>query len=160
MILYSISLMEKDTILDSCMINIVQNETIKEQADLQEKLKQQGYNIPQATLSRRLKKLKIAKLDGVYRVVGAHTAHLPTILKMQVSDSGLIVMHTHPGQASSLAYFLDSTYVHCAEQQTILGTIAGDDTVLIITQGQKNLADVLAKLGRNFPYLYRIAKAF
>src|SRR5258707_125806 len=100
-----------DTVLDGHILNIIQNHDIFEQSDLQVILKERGYDTPQATLSRRLKKLKIAKVSGVYKVIEFAQPHLPLVLNMQVSESGLIVLHTQPGNANNLAYFFDQKYV-------------------------------------------------
>lgn len=149
--------MGQDTVLDSHILNIVQTEKIAEQIDLQASLEHRGYIIPQATLSRRLKKLKIAKINGLYQVVDFNIPNLPLVLNMQVSDFGLIVLHTHPGNANSLAYFIDKKYVSFSSTNSknsgILGTIAGDDTVLLILKGKAQLDMVLQLLRTDFPYL-------
>ena len=51
--------MAHDAVIDSQILNIVRSRTIREQMELQNLLEKNGYNVPQATLSRRLKKLKI-----------------------------------------------------------------------------------------------------
>lgn len=149
--------MSQDPVIDGHILNIVQTEEIAEQSDLQKCLKERGYEIPQATLSRRLKKLKIAKVDGAYQILGLNTPNLPLVLNMQISDYGLIVLHTHPGNANSLAFFIDRKYVsfsqHSNEKSGILGTIAGDDTVLLIIKGDDCLNNVLQLLRQDFPYL-------
>lgn len=149
--------MSQDAALDGHILNIVQTEEIAEQIDLQNSLKDRGYQIPQATLSRRLKKLKIAKIAGVYQVVDFNIPNLPLVLNMQISDFGLIVLHTHPGNANSLAFFIDRKFVSYSTQITqhsgILGTIAGDDTVLLILKSKEQLDQVLHLLQDEFPYL-------
>lgn len=149
--------MSQDNLLDGHILNIVQTVKIAEQIDLQNSLKERGYSIPQATLSRRLKKLKIAKIAGIYQVVDFNMPNLPLVLNIQVSDLGLVVLHTHPGNASSLAYYIDKKYISFSPQAIkntgILGTIAGDDTVLLIIQSKERLNDVLQLLRAEFPYL-------
>ncbi len=149
--------MSSDTVLDGHILNIVQNNDVHEQGDLQELLKERGYDIPQATLSRRLKKLKIAKVSGVYKVIDFNQPNLPLILNMQAAESGLIVLHTHPGQASSLAYYIDRKYVDYTVKKIggvgILGTIAGDDTVLLVVRSRADVENVLAELYKAFPYV-------
>jgi transcriptional regulator of arginine metabolism len=149
--------MSQDTLLDGHILNIVQTEKISEQSDLQKSLTERGYTIPQATLSRRLKKLKIAKVAGVYQVVDFNIPNLPLVLNIQVSDFGLIVLHTHPGNANSLAYYIDKKYVSFSMQGNknigILGTIAGDDTVLLIVKSMEKQEEVLQLLRTEFPYL-------
>ncbi|MGL9758688.1 MAG: arginine repressor [Wolbachia sp.] len=143
-----------DNTLDEHILNIIQNHEILEQSDLQTLLKKRGYNIPQATLSRKLKKLKIAKVAGIYKVIDINQYRLPLILNMQISDFGLIVLHTQPGQASSLAYFLDKKYVlNSSNNIGIIGTIAGDDTVLLVIKSKAKLNTVLQSIYETFPYL-------
>ncbi|WP_338406790.1 MULTISPECIES: ArgR family transcriptional regulator [unclassified Wolbachia] len=146
-----------DNTLGEHILNIIQNHEILEQSDLQTLLKERGHNIPQATLSRKLKKLKIAKVAGVYKVIDINQYQLPLILNMQISDFGLIVLHTQPGQASSLAYFLDQKYViyslNNSKNIGIIGTIAGDDTVLLIIKSKTELNKVLQSIYETFPYL-------
>ncbi|ACN95092.1 ArgR family transcriptional regulator [Wolbachia pipientis] len=146
-----------DNTLGEHILNIIQNHEILEQSDLQTLLKERGHNIPQATLSRKLKKLKIAKVAGVYKVIDINQYQLPLILNMQISDFGLIVLHTQPGQASSLAYFLDQKYViyslNNSKNIGIIGTIAGDDTVLLIIKSKTELNKVLQSIYKTFPYL-------
>ncbi|KTC90102.1 arginine repressor [Fluoribacter dumoffii] len=149
--------MSQGAALDGHILNIVQTEKIAEQVDLQNSLKARGYNIPQATLSRRLKKLKIAKIGGTYQAVDFNMPNLPLVLNMQVSDFGLIVLHTHPGNANSLAFYIDRKFVSFSSQMIqnsgILGTIAGDDTVLLITKSKEQLNQVIQLLHEEFPYL-------
>nr|HAT8715140.1 ArgR family transcriptional regulator [Legionella jordanis] len=149
--------MSYDSILDGLILSIVQTREIMEQSDLQHFLSERGYDIPQATLSRKLKKLKIAKVAGVYRVVDFALPNLPLVLNMQISDFGLIVLHTHPASASSLASFIDRKYVSFSFQEEspsgIIGTIAGDDTVILIIKNKQLLPNALAILKQEFPYL-------
>ncbi len=146
-----------DNTLGEHILNIIQNHEILEQSDLQTLLKKRGYNISQATLSRKLKELKIAKVAGMYKVIDINQYRLPLILNMQISDFGLIVLHTQPGQASSLGYFLDQKYViyslNNSKSIGIIGTIAGDDTVLLIIKSKAELNKVLQSIYETFPYL-------
>lgn len=149
--------MPSDQILDAHILSIIQKNSIREQTDLQQHLKRSGYEVPQATLSRRLKKLKIAKVSGIYQLIDFNQVHLPIILNVQISEFGLVVLHTHPGQASSLAYFFDRKYVNYMplenKASVILGTIAGDDTVLLIVRRNADIQTVLSWLQSDFPYL-------
>lgn len=149
--------MSYDNVLDGLILTIVQTQNIAEQSDLQESLKSRGYAIPQATLSRRLKKLNIAKVAGAYKIIDYNQSGLPLVLNIQVSDYGMIVLQTHPGNASSLAYYLDRKYVAYNPQSStnsgILGTIAGDDTILLIIKSKRDLEKVIGVLREDFPYL-------
>lgn len=118
--------------LETLILHLVQTKEIDEQSTLQILLKEKGCDIPQATLSRRLKKLRIVKVDGIYKSLEAKpTTKLP-ILDIKISDSGLVVLHTYPGHANTLAYHIDQQNI-----EGVLGTVAGDDTVLIILQSSE-----------------------
>ena len=149
--------MSRDTVLDGYILNIIQGHKIAEQMELQHHLKARGYDIPQATLSRRLKKLKIAKVSGIYKVIDFAASNLPLVLSIHVSEFGLIVLHTEPGNASSLGYFIDQKYVSYyssyEKDSGILGTIAGDDTLLLIIKSKERLDKVMHLLHAEFPYL-------
>lgn len=149
--------MTHDNLLDDLIMTIVQTEVIAEQSDLQQSLKKRGYDIPQATLSRRLKKMKIAKVAGFYKVIDYNQPGLPLVLNIQVSEFGLIILQTHPGNANSLAYYLDRKYVSFSMKESsdsgILGTIAGDDTVLVIIKNKADQRKVYHMLFEEFPYL-------
>lgn len=149
--------MSHDAILDGHILNIVQNQEIREQSDLQKILKFRGFDVPQATISRKLKKLKIVKVSGIYQTVEFNQPYLPIILNMQISESGIIVLHTHPGNGNPLAYYIDQNYVTYSPKNPklpgILGTIGGDDTVLVVVKNKKEVENVLAVLFEDFPYL-------
>jgi transcriptional regulator of arginine metabolism len=124
---------------------IISSNQIGSQEELLQELDKAGFAITQATLSRDLKQLKVAKassMDGRYvyvlpnntmykRVVDSHDS-LPNMMLhtgfISLDFSGnLAVMKTRPGYASSMAYDIDN-----AEIRDILGTIAGDDTILMV----------------------------
>lgn len=140
--------------IDGHILSVVQSQSIKEQSELQAILGERGYHVPQATLSRRLKKLNIAKVADIYKIINFNSPYLPIILNISVSKFGLIVLHTHPGNAGSLASFIDSKYVEIKRVDSgVLGTIAGDDTVLIVIHSEEDLQPLLMSLQADFPYL-------
>lgn len=114
------------------------------QEDVLKALAKEGFVVTQATLSRDMKQLKVAKatnLSGkyfyvlpnetMYKRVSSPKSAAEMMLTsgfMSVNFSGNIgVVKTRPGYASSLAYNIDNGGL-----STILGTIAGDDTILIV----------------------------
>ena len=115
---------------------IIQTETVSNQEELLERLTSSGFPVTQATLSRDIKQLKIAK---VHDANGNYVYRLPDFpstapLKKGVTDGSniefsgnLAVMKTRPGYAMGIASDIDT---HAPRE--ILGTIAGDDTILII----------------------------
>ena len=123
---------------------IISSKEIGSQDELLQELMKEGYSLTQATLSRDLKQLKIAKaasMNGNYvyvlpnntmykRMTEQHSASEMLMYNGFVSidfSSNLAVIKTRPGYASRLAYDIDN---HDFEE--ILGTIAGDDTILLV----------------------------
>ena len=121
---------------------ILKLNVIGSQEELLDKLTERSYNITQATLSRDLKTLKVAKTplaNGTYKY--SLPSQLKTISKeltqlnftshgavVSLEFSGnLAVLKTKPGYASAIALDIDNRGT-----EEILGTIAGDDTVLLI----------------------------
>ena len=153
-----VCLMRNNKDLDNHILNILRNFEIREQTDLQTNLQKQGHKVSQSTLSRLLKRLNVAKIAGEYRIIEQSQLQLPMVLNMKISDFGLIVLHTHPGNASSLAFFLDQKYVSYSSQANneslILGTIAGDDTVLVISKNKDSVKEVIQLLKIHIPYLH------
>ena len=129
---------------DDLILEAVKNENITHQNELVAKLKSLGLDIPQSTLSRRLKKLGIAKINNLYVVVESRTRMQVPILSMKVSQPNIIILHTLPGHANTLATQLDEKISFDTNLptdtpfSTLCGTIAGDDTVLLISDGTKN----------------------
>ncbi|MDR0989234.1 MAG: arginine repressor [Prevotellaceae bacterium] len=122
---------------------IVSGREISSQGELLDELMRQGFASTQATLSRDLKELKVAKASNIQ---GRYVYVLPNNimykrtneldLREMLLTSGFMSLHfsgnlavirTRPGYASSIAYDIDKH-----EIADILGTIAGDDTILIV----------------------------
>jgi transcriptional regulator of arginine metabolism len=147
---------------DDLILEAVKNENISHQNELVAKLKSIGLDIPQSTLSRRLKKLGIAKINNHYIVVESrHRMQVP-ILSMKISQPNIIILHTLPGHANTLATQLDDKISFDKNPQAdtsynnLCGTIAGDDTVLVISDGTKSGLEKLKReieedfeIGRN-----------
>ena len=126
------------------ILAIIERESIETQNQLMEALAREGVKSTQATLSRDMKQLKVAKastLNGKYVYVLPNetmykrvtTQRLATEM-MQVSGfvsinftGNLGVIKTRPGYASSIAYNIDNSDI-----PEIIGTIAGDDTIFIV----------------------------
>lgn len=149
--------MSKYEKLDAHILNILQNQDVAEQSELQSFLAERDYEVPQATLSRRLKKLNVAKVGGFYRILDYNQPHIPIVVNMQISEFGYVVLHTHPGCANALAIYLDKLYVSFSprtnEERLLMGTIAGDDTVLLMVKNSEGLEKLITLIEEDFPYL-------
>ena len=136
---------------DDIILEAVKSKNISHQNELVDILKSLGVDIPQSTLSRRLKKLGIAKINNQYTILGTRPRIQSPILSIKVSMPNIIVLHTLPGHANSLAIQLDEKISFEAKNSlqnaysTLCGTIAGDDTVLVLSDGSKNGLEKLKK---------------
>lgn len=116
---------------------ILRTNRVSNQEELLKQLELSGFQVTQATLSRDIKQLKVMKVhDGkgtyVYRLPDAsaplHDSKEQTQHHPNLEFSGnLAVVKTRPGYAMGIASDIDTHAPH-----EILGTIAGDDTILII----------------------------
>ena len=110
--------------------NILETEAIENQEILLRKLEAKGFQITQATLSRDIKRLKV--VSYVYRLpdyqytLQSQDKDIQNNFKVEFSGN-LAVVKTRPGYAMGIASDIDMHAPH-----EILGTIAGDDTILII----------------------------
>lgn len=124
--------MKKDNRL-STVAGLINTGVIHTQEELIKELENKGISVTQATLSRYLKELKAVKVTDA--VNGTHYT-IPQERKVsynhmnidKISISGqLCTLHSKPGFASAIASVLDNT-----ELDGVMGTIAGDDTVLVM----------------------------
>ena len=114
---------------DEVILKLVKGRDYTEQADLQSALKSSNVDMPQATLSRRLKKLNIAKINGVYQVI--KQSLLNPVIRITEVMPNLVIINTLPGHANSVAYVIDEEFVGDL-LHGISGTIAGDDTIFVV----------------------------
>lgn len=142
---------------------IISKNKVHSQEELLAVLKQKGYGLTQATLSRDLKFLQVAKVPHpvkgyVYEIpdngqVQKKPKHLREnyladgFMSLQFSGN-IAVMKTLPGYASSFAVVIDG-----ARQWEILGTIAGDDTILIVQREGTTKNDLINALVSIMPKL-------
>ncbi len=135
---------------------IISSQGVGSQDELLGKLHEEGFDLTQATLSRDLKILKVAKVpnaDGGYvyvipEGVSVEPQHENTRVNFLVDgfrdinfSGNLAVLRTRPGYASSIAAVLDS-----ADPYEIIGSIAGDDTILLVMREGITSSDLINSL--------------
>ncbi len=142
---------------------LISSKELSCQDDVLKALEKEGHKVTQATLSRDMKQLKVAKatnLGGKYfYVLPNETMYKRVSSPKRASEmmltSGFLsinfsanigVIKTRPGYASSLAYNIDSNGL-----QTLIGTIAGDDTIFIVIKEGIDYEDVIAELKEVIP---------
>ena len=117
------------------IMEIISKTNVETQEQLLSLLREAGFSGTQATISRDIKELTAM---GTYRytaaakeVPGTFSARLNTIFRESVTNfdyaQNLVVIHTLPGLASAAASAVDAMHL-----SVVLGTLAGDDTVLVI----------------------------
>lgn len=130
---------------------IVQSRPIETQEELAKALQEEGIEVTQATVSRDIKELMLIKVptsDGHYRYALSQEQNM-LMSKNRMArlfqdsivhvDSALnqIVIHTMPGSANMVAAAID-----LAKWENVIGTIAGDDTILIITNSTESVPKI------------------
>ena len=127
--------------LDALILQLLDRTPIADQGDLLTLLAAEGHDFTQSTLSRRLKRLGVQKVQGRYRRVESSAQLLPEVTLTEVPPN-LLVLRTAPGFAQALGLTVDADP---AEGQ--MGTLAGDDTVFVAVLPE-HMAEVKAHLGR------------
>ena len=138
----------------SAILDVVEHEAVRSQEQLRQRLVGRGFVVTQATLSRDIKELGLLKrsADGAYQPSSIEetpqTTALGTLGKALTEYliniepvQQLIVLRTGAGQAQLLGLAIDR-----ARMPEVVGTLAGDDTILIIARDAKNALAVVKKL--------------
>ncbi len=129
---------------------IISQKDISSQEELARELALRGFEVNQATLSRDLKELGIAKVstpEGVwYQLQPENEAHrLRSLISYEIesihANESLIVIKTLRGRASGVAEILDRLDI-----PDILGTIAGDDTIFIAPSSTKKISTIVRRI--------------
>ena len=141
---------------------IIRNELISSQEELITRLRECGVEITQSTLSRDLKFMNVAKVphkDKGYIYVLPNTVQHDANVSSNISDNitsltfsgNLGVLKTKSGYASAISVPIDNL-----DSPDILGTIAGDNTVLLILREDANRGQIIESLVRIFPMINNI----
>jgi len=138
------------------ILELIEKYKINTQEELAERLKQVGMDVTQATVSRDIKELRLAKVmtpDGDYRYMSVSRTEnivsnkLLTIFAEAFVSSdyanNIVIVKTLPGMAQAAASAIDS--LNWAE---ILGTIAGDDTIVIVCRAEKIAEELVDKFNK------------
>lgn len=129
------------------ILKLIRSKAISTQEELAQELGNLGVQTTQVTLSRDIRELGLVKTsDGYTQIVPqASGPDLPTILAEFLQDvrvaQNLLVLKTRPAHASPLAVALDNE-----EWPEVVGTIAGDDTVLVVAPDAKTAHSLQGKL--------------
>lgn len=139
---------KQTTDLVSILRDLLMAKAVRTQSDIQAALEKLGIEINQSKISRSLHKLGAVKTKNaqgqvVYQLPKEPTppqaANLTNLITNIVHNEILIIVHTSPGSASLIARLLD----HNQEKLNILGTVAGDDTIIVIPESSKKTLQTL-----------------
>ena len=143
------------------ILELIAKYEIETQEDMMSRLQSEGFKVTQATVSRDLKELKLTKTltaRGTYRYTanmlrqragGAklNSAMVDSIIQVEYSLNN-VVIKTYPGLAQAVASGVDALNMH-----SILGCVAGDDTIIIVTRDEessKEISQTLTQLMKAF----------
>lgn len=142
------------TVRQVAILDIIEKHDIETQEELADALRQRGIKVTQATVSRDIKELRLLKVltpMGTYKYATADKAEnglserfirmLAESLLSVASSGNLIVVKTLNGSANVAAEALDS--LHWPE---ILGTIAGDNTILLVIRAPEDVPGVVSRI--------------
>jgi transcriptional regulator of arginine metabolism len=126
----------------SAILEVIGRQPVRSQEQLRRTLRASGFDVTQATLSRDIREIGLVKggADGAYQAPGAPAANGHTAasrLQRSLTEymtrvdrvQQLVLLRTGPGQAQILGVAIDG-----AQLPEVVGTLAGDDTILVITR--------------------------
>jgi transcriptional regulator of arginine metabolism len=138
----------------AALLELVDREPLHSQEQLRRRLHQRGFDATQATISRDIKELGLVKRagDGAYQRPGVEAPNAETALAALERATNeflrrvdrveqLVVIRTGVGHAQPLALALDR-----AQLPETVGTIAGDDTILVVARGARGAAALVKRL--------------
>lgn len=136
------------------ILDIIEKQDVETQEELAEALRARGIKVTQATVSRDIKELRLLKVlspSGAYKYATADKAEnglnerfirmLAESMLSVASSNNLVVVKTLSGSANVAAEALDS--LHWPE---ILGSLAGDNTILLIIRSNEEVPGVIARI--------------
>ena len=135
------------------ILEIIESKDIETQEELAEELKNRGVKVTQATVSRDIKELRLLKVlseNGGYKYATVERAEkgmnerfirilAESVVSMESVDS-LIVIKTLSASANAACEAIDSL-----KWSDVLGTIAGDNTILVIVRSSEAVESVMAR---------------
>lgn len=136
----------------SAVLEVVQRQPVRSQEQLRRLLRAAGFRVTQATLSRDIRELGLVKGDGAYQAsppAAGNGSGTTSLLNRALGEyltrvdrvQQLVVIRTGPGQAPLLGVALDG-----ARLPELVGTIAGDDTILAIARDARRARALVKRL--------------
>ena len=138
------------------ILELITKYEVETQDDLMDMLMIEGYKVTQATVSRDIRDLdlvKVATAGGTYKYVVSHISKAKTgsvgLLSSPIVNTvtgitcaqNIVVVKTTSGMAQAVA-----TYIDRVQDSNIIGCVAGDDTIIIVTPDNDSAAETSEKL--------------
>ena len=137
--------------LHAKILQIIEENVVETQDDLAELLRQGGFNVTQATVSRDIRELKLIKVmtdGGRYKYASysnessGFDSRVVTIFREAVLTidyaGNFVCLHTITGMASAAAVAIDTI-----KNQDIVGCVAGDDTIFILMRSEEKAKNIV-----------------
>ena len=138
----------------SAIVDVIRRQPIRSQEQLRRAIRDAGFDVTQATVSRDIRELALVKggPDGAYQDPGQASANghgaaaklqkaVGEYLSRMERVQQLVLLRTGPGQAQILAVAIDG-----AEWPEVVGTVAGDDTILVIARDARRARELVKRL--------------
>ena len=138
----------------TAILSIIERNDIETQEELANRLRERGYKVTQATVSRDIKELRLIKISGrrntyCYARPGRHEAitndrmiRLLTDSTVDIDFAGqMVVVKTLSGSANVAAEAIDNM-----NWKEVLGTIAGDNTIFVAVRSENDAAEIAARI--------------
>lgn len=137
----------------NAIVRLLRTGLVRKQGDLVQMLQRDGYEVTQSSISRDLRDLGVLKAGGRYvmppdeitRANGDFGALAQFVRQILPAGTCLTVVRTTIGAAGSVAVAIDK-----AEWPEVVGTISGDDTIFVATNGESAQAQLITRLRSNF----------
>ncbi len=138
----------------AAILEVISQKDIETQEELCNELNRLNFNVTQATISRDIKDLKLYKVAGTtkkykYAYIEGdgdavnnkmHNLFRECVQSINYANN-IIIIKTMRGNGSTAGAFIDSLQI-----KQIIGTVAGDDTVLIVVDSNEDTPDIVARL--------------
>lgn len=139
------------------ILDIIEHSSVETQEELIAKLKESGFEVTQATISRDIRELKLVKSmteNGSYKYIlpsmdvqesrFIYSNALANSVRSVDHAQNIIVVKTYPGIAQAVGAAID-----VLQEKAILGSVAGDDTIIIITRSSEDAGLIAKKIREN-----------
>lgn len=124
---------------------ILTSESVASQDLIVQRLREQGFDVTQSSVSRDLRQLRVAKVGGMYILPNVNqplgTANQSPIMSVHAAGDNLLVLKTRPGAAQMVAHYIDGS-----NYPEVIGTVAGDDTLFVAVGSLEQQRSIMDRL--------------